>query len=56
MKVLEKCKGYFFGRMKKGDNMATTKSGLKKKECMIASQTVQWGDIRVCSITRLAHL
>ena len=29
-----------------------TKTGLKKKECMIASQTVQWGDIRVCSITR----
>ena len=29
-----------------------TKTGLEKKECMIASQTVQWGDIRVCSITR----
>ena len=36
----------YFGRP------STLKLAWKKKECMIASQTVQWGDIRVCSITR----
>ena len=48
---------FLYSTRMKGENLAFcyargTKTGLKKKECMIASQTVQWGDIRVCSITR----